>query len=56
MTGLNNLGLFLAGVVVTIPTATVIIALVFAAGIDERAEKKRVARGELAATPLERAR
>ena len=40
MTGLTNLGLFVVGVVITIPAATVVIALVFAAGIDERAEKK----------------
>ncbi len=40
---MNNLGLFVVGVVITIPAATVIIALVFAAGIDERAEKKRLA-------------
>ena len=50
MTGLNNLALFVVGVVITIPTATVVIALVFAAGIDERAEKKRVAPREPAAT------
>ncbi|MEO7711395.1 MAG: hypothetical protein ABIV10_00585 [Gemmatimonadaceae bacterium] len=47
---MSNLALFVVGVVVTIPTATVIIALVFAAGIDERAEKKRVARNEPATT------
>ena len=46
MTGLNNLGLFVVGVVITIPAATVVIALVFAAGIDERAEKKRVAESQ----------
>ena len=49
MTVLNNLALFVVGVVITIPAATVVIALVFAAGIDERAEKKRLAR-----TPSER--
>ncbi len=32
--------MFVVGVVMTIPTATVVIALVFAAGIDDRAEKK----------------
>ena len=36
---------------VTIPAATVVIALVFAAGIDERAEKKGVARRERESTP-----
>ena len=41
MTGLNDLTLFVVGALITIPAATVIIALVFAAGIDERAEKKR---------------
>ena len=46
MTGLNNLTLFVIGVIVTIPAATVIIALLFAAGIDERAEKKRQATHE----------
>ena len=43
MTVLNNLGLFIVGVLVTIPAATVVIALVFAAGIDERAAKKPLA-------------
>ena len=43
---MNNLGLFVFGVVITIPAATVVIALVFAAGIDERAEKKLLARRE----------
>ena len=46
MTGLNNLTLFVVGVLITIPAAGVVIALVFAAGIDERAEKKRLARRE----------
>ena len=41
MIEMSNLVLFLVGLAVTIPAATVIIALVFAAGIDERAEKKR---------------
>ena len=53
MTGINNLTLFVVGVLVTIPTATVVIALVFAAGIDERAEKKRLARREPGPTPSE---
>ena len=51
MTGLTNLGLFVVGILITIPSATVVIALVFAAGIDERAEKKRLARREPGATP-----
>ena len=55
MTGLNNLGLFVVGVVITIPAATVVIALVFAAGIDERAEKKLLARREPGTTPSEQA-
>ena len=48
-TALSNLTLFVIGVLVTIPTATVICALVFAAGIDERAEKRR--RTRAATTP-----
>ena len=48
---MNNLGLFIVGVLVTIPAATVVIALVFAAGIDERAEKKRLARRGPGTTP-----
>jgi hypothetical protein len=55
VTGLNNLGLFAVGVVITIPAATVVIALVFAAGIDERAEKKRLAQREPGTTPSEQA-
>lgn len=39
---MNNLTLFVIGVIVTIPTATVIVGLVFAAGIDERAERQLV--------------
>lgn len=46
MTGMDNLALFAIGLVITIPAATVVIALVFAAGIDERAEKKRLKQGE----------
>ncbi len=55
MTGLNNLGLFVVGVLITIPAATVIIALVFAAGIDERAEKKDRAGREPRTTLSQRA-
>ena len=51
MTGVNDLTLFVVGALITIPAAGVVIALVFAAGIDERAEKKRLARRE-SATPL----
>ena len=51
MTGLNNLGLFVVGVVITIPAATVVIALVFAAGIDQRAEKNRPAGRAPGTTP-----
>ncbi|MEP7065675.1 MAG: hypothetical protein ABI889_06555 [Gemmatimonadota bacterium] len=53
MTGLSNLGLFIVGVVITIPTASVIIALMFAAGIDDRAEKKRLTGLEMGTTPAE---
>ncbi len=42
MTGMDNLTLFAVGLVVTVPAAAVVIALVYAAGIDERAEKKRL--------------
>ncbi|MEO5816783.1 MAG: hypothetical protein ABIT20_16030 [Gemmatimonadaceae bacterium] len=55
MTDLNNIALFAVGVVITIPAATVVIGLVFAAGIDERAEKKRLARREPVTTPFEQA-
>ena len=51
---MNNLTLFVVGVVITIPAATVVIALVFAAGIDERAEKKRLAMGAPGTSPPER--
>ena len=51
VTALSNLGLFVVGVLVTIPAATVVIALVFAAGIDERAEKKRLAGRASGPTP-----
>lgn len=51
MTGLNDLTLFVVGALITVPAASVVIALVFAAGIDERAEKKRLARREPAGTP-----
>ena len=51
MTGVSNLGLFVIGVLITIPSAAVVITLVFAAGIDERAEKKRLARREPGASP-----
>ena len=37
---MSNLALFIVGVLITIPAAGVVGALVFAAGIDERAEKK----------------
>jgi hypothetical protein len=40
VTALSNLGLFVVGVLITVPSASVVIALVFAAGIDERAEKR----------------
>ena len=53
MTGLNDLTLFVVGALITIPAATVIIALVFAAGIDERAEKKRLAPRAPGRTPPE---
>ena len=45
---MNNLALFAAGLVVAIPAGIVVVALVFAAGIDERAERKAEASGETA--------
>lgn len=38
---MGNTALFAVGLAVAIPAGTVVIALVFAAGIDERDEKKR---------------
>ena len=52
---MSNLSLFVVGILITIPAATVVGALVFAAGIDERAEKKRLARRERGMTPSEQA-
>ena len=46
---MNNLVLFAAGLVVAIPAGIVVVALVFAAGIDERAQRKLDARPEAAA-------
>ena len=43
---MGNFALFVVGLLITIPAAFVVIALVFAAGIDERAEKKRQLRSE----------
>ncbi|MEO7457570.1 MAG: hypothetical protein ABIY52_15010 [Gemmatimonadaceae bacterium] len=43
---MSDLGLFAVGFLITIPSAAVVIALVFAAGIDERAEKKDRAHGD----------
>ena len=40
---MNNTALFVVGFVVTIPAAAVVIALIFAAGIDEREEKEALA-------------
>jgi hypothetical protein len=45
----NNLTLFVIGAIVTVPTATVIVGLLFAAGIDERAERKDAAEALAAA-------
>ncbi len=42
---MDNSTLFIIGVIVSIPTSIVVIALVFASGIDEREEERlRVAR------------
>ena len=46
MDAMGNLALFVVGLLITIPAAFVVLALLFAAGIDERAEKKRQANGE----------
>lgn len=47
---MNDVTMFAAGLVVAIPAGIVVIALVFAAGIDERTEKKLNGVGELAET------
>jgi len=47
---MGNLALFVVGLLITVPAAFVVLALVFAAGIDERAEKKRQVKRELQAT------
>ena len=47
---MSNLALFVVGLLITIPAAFVVISLVYAAGIDERAEKKRQLKGDLHAT------
>ena len=47
---MNEVTLFAAGLVVAIPAGIVVIALVFAAGIDERTEKKLNKVGELTET------
>ena len=52
---MSNLGLFVVGVLITVPSAAVVIALVFAAGIDDRAEKRLVAQHEPAPMPSVRA-
>ncbi len=53
---MSNAALFVIGVLVTIPAATVIIALLFAAGFDERAEKtRRVQADPATAQPGDRA-
>ena len=53
MISLSDLGLFIVGVLITIPSAAVVLILVFAAGIDQRAEKKRLAGPEPGANPAE---
>ena len=47
---MSNLALFVVGLLITIPAAFVVISLVYVAGIDERAEKKRQLAGDLHAT------
>ncbi len=47
---MNDVTMFAAGLVVAIPAGIVVIALVFAAGIDERTQKKLNEVGELAET------
>ncbi len=41
MIAVNNTVLFVIGLVVSIPTTIVIVALVFAAGADERDEERQ---------------
>lgn len=47
---MTDSALFIIGLIVSIPAGTVVVALVFAAGIDERAEKKRVRQAEPSTT------
>lgn len=47
---MNDVTLFAAGLVVAVPAGIVVIALVFAAGIDERTQKKLGEVVELAET------
>lgn len=47
---MNNLVLFAVGLVIAIPAGIVVVTLVFAAGIDERAQRKLDRQGEAAAT------
>ena len=47
---MNDVALFAAGLVVALPAGIVVIALVFAAGIDERTPKKLNEVGESAET------
>jgi len=48
---MNEAALFAIGLVVAIPAGIVVTVLVFAAGIDERSEKRRTAGAESAEAP-----
>ena len=47
---MNNVALFAIGLVIAIPAGIVVISLVFAAGIDERAQKTLDRQNEEAVT------
>lgn len=48
---MSDLALFAIGVAVTVPAAIVVVILVYAAGIDARAEKKHQVQLELDTRP-----
>lgn len=52
MAAVDNLTLFVVGLVVATPTVIVVVALVFAAGVDERVEDRRQRDLNTASLPL----
>lgn len=47
---MSNVAMFAVGLVIAIPAGLVVISLVFAAGIDRRAQNKLDGQGEAATT------